>query len=84
MNSTMDLSFLIHESEDVYHAKAGQFLTSHYLADFRKSPQLFFKRKLGLNSSIELTHAAIRWVDIASGSPPSYSAPCPTSVSASP
>ena len=48
MNRSMDLSFLIHEPEDAYHAKAGQFLTSHLLADFRKSPQLFFKRKLGL------------------------------------
>ncbi len=48
MNRSMDLSFLTHEPEDAYHTKADQFLTSHYLADFRRSPQLFFKRKLGL------------------------------------
>ena len=53
MNRTMDSSFLIHEPEDAYYAKAGQFLTSHLLADFRKSPQLFFKRKLGLIDDID-------------------------------
>ena len=39
---------LICEPADVYHAKAGQYLSSHRLADFRRNPLLFRKKELGL------------------------------------
>lgn len=45
-----DLSFLIREPADVYHAKSSEFLTSHRLAEFRRNPPLFRKRELGLVS----------------------------------
>jgi len=41
-------AFLIAERADVYHARAGAFLSSHLLADFRKCPQLYHRRQLGL------------------------------------
>jgi len=41
-------AFLIAERADVYHARAGAFLSSHLLADFRKCPQLYRRRQLGL------------------------------------
>jgi hypothetical protein len=44
----MQLDFLIRESEKNYREKAKEFLTSHQLADFRKSPALFWKKKQGL------------------------------------
>ncbi len=44
----IDLGVLIHEPEDVYHAKASEYLSSHALADFRKCPLLFYKNSLGL------------------------------------
>ena len=40
--------FLVRESADVYHAQAGEFLASHLLADFRKCPELYHRRRLGL------------------------------------
>lgn len=40
--------FLIREPAEVYHAKAGQFLTSHLLNDFRRCPQLYFRKRCGL------------------------------------
>jgi len=40
--------FLLRESADDYHAKAKNFLSSHQLADFRKCPALYSKKKLGL------------------------------------
>jgi hypothetical protein len=43
-----DVSFIIHESAEVYHAKAREHLSSHQLGDFRKCPALFRKKKLGL------------------------------------
>lgn len=43
-----DLSFLIQEPAEVYHAKAAQFLSSHQLAEFRRNPLLYHKRQLGL------------------------------------
>lgn len=43
-----DTGFLICESADVYHAKAKEFLSSHQLGDFRKSPALHHRKKLGL------------------------------------
>lgn len=43
-----DQPFLICEPADVYHDQAGRYLSSHQLADFRKSPLLYHKKKLGL------------------------------------
>lgn len=43
-----DLSFLIREPADVYHAKRDKFLSSHQLADFRRNPPLFRKKQLGM------------------------------------
>lgn len=43
-----DTSFLIHEPADVYHAKAREYLSSHQLADFRKCPLLYWKKRQGL------------------------------------
>lgn len=42
-------TFFIHEAADKYHAKskAGEFMSSHLLADFRKSPALYRKKVLG-------------------------------------
>lgn len=39
---------LIREPASVYHAKAKEFLSSHQLGDFRRCPQLYHKKKLGL------------------------------------
>jgi len=44
----VDMSLLIHEPADVYHAKRDKFLSSHQLADFRRNPPLFRKKQLGL------------------------------------
>jgi hypothetical protein len=41
-------SFLIRESDAEYRTKAKERLTSHQLADFRKCPELFRRKKLGL------------------------------------
>jgi hypothetical protein len=49
----IDMGVLTHEPEDVYHAKAGEFLSSHLLADFRRSPLLYYKRRLGLIDDID-------------------------------
>lgn len=46
--SRLDLRFLLREPADVYHAKAGDFLTAHTLNDFRRCPLLFRKKELGL------------------------------------
>jgi len=45
---TIAASSLIHESTEVYQAKAKEYLTSHQLADFRRCPLLYRKKKLGL------------------------------------
>ncbi|MEX0716605.1 MAG: PD-(D/E)XK nuclease-like domain-containing protein [Planctomycetaceae bacterium] len=39
---------MIRESASLYHAEAGRHLTSHLLADFRKSPLLYHKKRTGL------------------------------------
>ena len=39
---------LIREPAEVYHAKAGAYLSSHLLAEFRRNPLLFHKKELGL------------------------------------
>jgi hypothetical protein len=44
---TINLNLLITEPEGEYHAQAGEYLTSHLLADFRKCPLLYFKRVEG-------------------------------------
>jgi len=49
----IDLGVLTHEPEDAYHAKAGEYLSSHMLADFRRSPLLYYKRRLGLIDDID-------------------------------
>ena len=43
-----NLAPLLHEPAEVYHAKAGEYLSSHLLSDFRKCPQLFHQRRLGI------------------------------------
>jgi hypothetical protein len=43
-----DLAVLIQEPAEVYHAKAKDYLSSHALADFRRCPVLFHKKKQGL------------------------------------
>ena len=48
MNVPVDLSFLIREPADVYHAKAGEFLSAHALGEFRRCPALYHKKELGL------------------------------------
>lgn len=45
---TVTPSVLIRESTEVYQAKASEYLTSHQLADFRRCPLLYRKKKLGL------------------------------------
>jgi hypothetical protein len=40
--------FLLHEPEEQYREKSSDFLTSHQLADFRKCPTLYRRKKLGL------------------------------------
>ena len=40
--------FLICEPADVYHAKASENLSSHQLGAFRKCPQLYYRKKLGI------------------------------------
>ena len=42
------LDVLIHEPAEVYHAKAGDNLSSHLLGDFRKSPLLYHRKRCGL------------------------------------
>jgi hypothetical protein len=46
--TALDLRALIREPADVYHARAGEHLSSHALAEFRRCPALFRKRELGL------------------------------------
>ncbi len=44
----LDLSFLIREPAEVYHAKGRDFLSAHALNEFRRCPLLYRKKKLGL------------------------------------
>ncbi|MCZ2098802.1 MAG: PD-(D/E)XK nuclease-like domain-containing protein [Anaerolineae bacterium] len=41
-------TFITHEPAEMYHARSGEFLTSHLLADFRKCPLLYHWRRQGL------------------------------------
>ena len=44
----IDLNVLIAESAEEYHAKACEYLSSHALIDFMKSPWLHYKKTAGL------------------------------------
>ncbi len=44
----IDLSVLQAEPADEYHAKAGEFLSSHQLMDYMDCPWLYQKKRLGL------------------------------------
>lgn len=44
----INLSFLLREPASVYHAKSGDFLSSHALSDFRRCPLMYRKKVLGL------------------------------------
>lgn len=44
----VDLRALIREPAEVYHARRGEYLTSHRLAEFRRCPLLFRKKEQGL------------------------------------
>ena len=41
-------AFITREPAEVYHARSQDFLTSHQLADFRKCPLLYRRKRLGL------------------------------------
>lgn len=43
-----DVNFLIQEPAEAYHAKTGEYLTSHLLGDFRRCPVLYHRKRLGL------------------------------------
>lgn len=45
MHQSVSHPFLVHESADEYHAHARHHLSSHQLADFRKCPQLYYRKK---------------------------------------
>ena len=47
-NARNDLSYLIREPAEVYHAKAKGFVTAHALSEFRRCPLLYHKKELGL------------------------------------
>jgi len=48
MDSIIDLNVLDVEPAAEYHAKAGEYLSSHQLLDFMKCPWLYRKKQLGL------------------------------------
>jgi len=47
-NLAIDLGVLSSEPADEYHAKAGEYLSSHQLLDFMACPLLYRKKQLGL------------------------------------
>lgn len=47
MIATENKPFLIREPAEVYHEKAKEYLSSHQLADFRKCPLLYHRKRLG-------------------------------------
>ena len=47
-NLVIDLGVLSAEPSEDYHAKAGEYLSSHQLLDFMACPWLYRKKKLGL------------------------------------
>lgn len=48
MNLHIDLNVLTTEPADEYHAKAGEYLSSHQLLDYMACPWLYRKKRLGL------------------------------------
>jgi len=46
--STIDLRILTREPAEAYHARRGEYLTSHRLAEFRRCPVLFHRKEQGL------------------------------------
>ena len=48
MLAEIDLGVLNAEPAEEYHAKAGEYLSSHQLLDFMKCPRLHRKKTLGL------------------------------------
>jgi hypothetical protein len=51
----LDLRFLTREPADVYHAKVKDYLSSHWLAEFRRCPLLYHRKRLGLIPQREST-----------------------------
>jgi hypothetical protein len=49
INTMNNINFITHEPADMYHdrSRSGEFMSSHLLADFRKSPALYRKKILG-------------------------------------
>lgn len=47
-NLAIDLDVLLTEPAEEYHAKAGEYLSSHQLLDFMACPWLYRKKQLGL------------------------------------
>ena len=45
--------YIFHEPEDVYHARAKEYLSSHQLADFRTCPFLYRKKEQGLIADVD-------------------------------
>ena len=62
MSNALQISMkvLTHEPAEVYHAKAGEYLSSHQLLDFMKCPWLFRKKRLGLVEKTEIGRASCR------------------------
>jgi hypothetical protein len=48
-----NLDFLIFEPASVYHASAGDYLSSHQLADYDRCPLLYQRRRLGLIDDVD-------------------------------
>ena len=48
-----NVDFLLREPADEYHARAGEYLSSHQLGDFRKSPLLYRRKRLGLIPDVD-------------------------------
>jgi hypothetical protein len=46
-------TFLIREPADEYHAQSRDYLSSHQLAEFRRCPELYHRRKLGLLEDVD-------------------------------
>jgi hypothetical protein len=47
-HTTINLDFLKNEPAEAYHAKAGEYLSSHLLGDYRKCPLLYHRKRRGL------------------------------------
>lgn len=52
-DTTIDLSILITEPAEEYHAKAESYLSSHQLLDFMRCPYLYAKKRAGLIAASE-------------------------------